>query len=95
MRPIGCGAWVTDVRYIYRIRARTSCTSTWGLLRLAPISLGARGGRCGMCSMFLSRKDRAPGPVASSRPFFPIIEREGEGEKRPGIYCTGGSAHAH
>ena len=28
------------------------------------------------------------------RPFFPIIEREGEGEKRPGIHCTGGSARA-
>ena len=25
-------------------------------------------------------------------PFVPIIEREGEGEKRPGIHCTGDSS---
>ena len=36
-----------------------------------------------------------PGLASSpGRFFFPIIEREGEGKKRPGIYCTGGSAHA-
>ena len=42
------------------------------------------------------KKDWVEAEVASSPGrFFPIIEREGEGGKRPGIHCTGGSAHAH
>ena len=39
-------------------------------------------------------RGRRPGTSLVPRPFFPIIEREGEGEKRPGIHCTGGSARA-
>ena len=46
------------------------------------------------CTYIPVARNRSLSASLVPRPFFPIIECEGEGEKRRGIHCAGGSARA-